>query len=120
MSARAAQRPEERFVASWPRWLEAFPAGHYQEDMRLADPVAFHRSAVSLVQHGADMLPRFLRLPMHKGYLIGENSGAATWETAEQMMAADVPVRVVPESGHGFSADNPAGFAAAIGLCLHN
>jgi pimeloyl-ACP methyl ester carboxylesterase len=118
MSARAAARTESRFVAAWPRWLAAFPPGHYHDDMRLADPVAFHRSAVSLVHHGATALDRFTRLPMPKGYILGARSEPATHETAALVKAAGIPVATVPGSGHGFSADNPAGFARAIAALL--
>jgi len=41
--------------------------------------IAFHRSAVSLVHHGANMLERFAALPLErKGYILGGRSDAAT------------------------------------------
>ncbi len=124
MSARAASKPLERFVQAWPRWVETFPSAHYRKDMELADPVAFHRSAVSLVRHGAAMLERLVRLPVPRGYILGGLSEPFTQETARLVAEAGVPVATVERSGHGFSADDPEGFAAAIaglldrfGLC---
>lgn len=118
MSARAAAKPLERFVAAWPRWVAAFPSPHYREDMRLADPVAFHRSAASLLHHGGHMLPRLVALPAPTGYILGGQSEQATHATAQLVRAAGVAVATVPGSGHGFSADDPAGFAAAISRLL--
>lgn len=114
MSAIAASKSESRFTAAWSRWVEFFPSAHYRENMRLAAPVGFHRSAVSLVHHGATMLERFVRLPLLKGYVLGAKSNAATHETARLVAAAGIPVAHVNGSGHGFSEDDPSGFAAAI------
>lgn len=114
MSARAAAKTPERFIAAWPRWVETFPSPHYQANMQLASPLAFHRSAVSLTRHGSAMLERLARLPVPRGYVLGARSDDSTHETARLTAAAGVPVMTVPESGHGFSEDDPAGFAHAI------
>lgn len=114
MSARAATKSPERFIAAWPRWVESFPSPHYQENMRLASPLAFHRSAVSLRRHGSTMLERLVNLPVERGYILGARSDEPTQETARLTAAAGVPVVAVPGSGHGFSEDDPAGFALAI------
>lgn len=118
MSARAAAKDPEQFFAAWPRWVETFPSAHYRENIRLADPVAFHRSSVSLVRHSEGMLKRFLRLPVAKGYIMGGQSSESTHRVAGHVRAAGIGVEVVPASGHGFSEDDPHGFGAAINRLL--
>jgi pimeloyl-ACP methyl ester carboxylesterase len=114
-SARAAATPVEAFLRGWEEWIRQSSSAWYQEDLRLADPLAFHRSAVSLVHHGAGMLARFVALPLErKGYVLGARSDAATHETARQVAAAGIPVATVPDSGHAFSEDDPEGFGRAI------
>jgi pimeloyl-ACP methyl ester carboxylesterase len=113
-SARAAATPVDMFLRRWDGWIRQ-SSGLYQEALRQADPLAFHRSSVSLVHHGAGMLARFAALPLErKGYILGGRSDAATHETARQVAAAGIPVVTVPDSGHGFSEDDPEGFGRAI------
>ncbi len=114
-SARAAATPVEEFLRGWEGWIRQTSSAWYQEDLRLADPLAFHRSAVSLVHHGASMLARFVALPLaRKGYILGARSDAATHETARQVAASGIPVVTVRDSGHAFSEDDPEGFGRAI------
>lgn len=113
-SGRVAATPVDGFLRRWDAWLDQF-SGSYLETLRQADPLAFHRSAVSLVHHGANMLARFAALPLErKGYILGGRSDEATHETARQVAAAGIRVVTVPDSGHGFSEDDPEGFARAI------
>lgn len=120
MGAQVASRSRARFLAAWDRWVQAFPSAHYQEDMRLADPAAFYDSAVSLVRHAPGMFDRFLRLPLPRGYILGGRSRGAARTTAEWVRAAGLPVETVARAGHGFSADDPHGFARAICRLLPN
>lgn len=114
-SARVAAKPEARFVAAWPRWVEAFPSPFYREEMRMAEPTAYHRTACSLIHHSEGMLERFLALPVPtKGFIVGGRSDPPIHRTARRVAEAGVPVAMVPNSGHGFSEDDPTGFAAAI------
>ena len=114
-SARVAALPEAAFVAAWPRFVAGVESPWYRESVRLADPVAYHRSAASLVAHGQAMLSRFAALPVaRKAYVLGGRSDAATHETARLVAASGIEVVTVAGSGHEFSADDPAGFAAAI------
>ncbi|MBZ4417796.1 alpha/beta fold hydrolase [Myxococcus sp. RHSTA-1-4] len=118
-SAVAAATPVDDFVANWPRWVASMDSPAYRETVRLADPVAFHRSATSLVRVGQGLIPRLAALPVPvKGYILGERSDATTHETARQVAAAGLPVITVPASGHGFSEDNPEGFGRAISELL--
>ncbi|MBI4916593.1 MAG: alpha/beta hydrolase [Acidobacteria bacterium] len=114
-SARVAALPEAAFVAAWPRFVAGVESAWYRGSLRLADPVAYHRNAVSLVAHGRAMLPRFVALPVaRKAYVLGGRSDAATHETARLAALAGIEVVTVARSGHEFSADDPAGLAAAI------
>jgi pimeloyl-ACP methyl ester carboxylesterase len=118
-SAIAAAISEDGFVAKWPRWVASLDAPMYRETVRLADPVAFHRSATSLVRVGQGLIPRLAAVPVPvKGYILGERSDATTHVTARQVAAAGIPVVTVEASGHGFSEDNPEGFARAISRLL--
>ncbi|NMO15026.1 alpha/beta fold hydrolase [Pyxidicoccus fallax] len=120
-SAVAAATPVSDFIANWPRWVASMDSPHYRETVRLADPLAFHRSATSLVRVGQGLIPRLAALPVPvKGYILGERSDANTHETARQVAAAGIPIVTVPASGHGFSEDNPEGFARAIAELLRS
>ncbi|QSQ25105.1 alpha/beta fold hydrolase [Pyxidicoccus parkwayensis] len=114
-SAVAAATPVDTFVAKWPQWVESMSSPMYRESVRLADPVAFHRSASSLVRVGQGLIPRLAALPVPvKGYILGALSDEATRETARQVAEAGIPVVTVESSGHGFSEDNPEGLGRAI------
>ncbi|MBF5041819.1 alpha/beta hydrolase [Aggregicoccus sp. 17bor-14] len=117
-SKRAAAMREEDFVAQWPAWV-AESEGHYRRTVEQADPVAFHRSARSLVHEGRGLIPRLASLPVaHRGYILGGRSDANTHETARQVAEAGIPVVALERSGHGFSEDDPIGFAQAIAQLL--
>lgn len=119
-SAVAAATPLDVFVAKWPQWVESMSSPMYRESVRLADPVAFHRSASSLVRVGQGLIPRLAALPVPvRGYVLGALSDDATRETARQVSQAGIPVVTVEASGHGFSEDNPEGFGRAILELLH-
>lgn len=118
-SARVAALPEAEFVGGWQSFLASLDSAWYLESARLADALAYHRCATSLVEQGRGMLARFLALPAAgKGYILGARSDAATRETARRVAEAGVAVATVPESGHEFSSDNPAGFGEAIASLL--
>jgi pimeloyl-ACP methyl ester carboxylesterase len=119
-SAKAARTPLPNFLRGWEAWQASLSSSWYRQSVALADPVAYHRSAVSLVAHSARLLPRFTGLPVErKGYLHGSRSTGETLETARQVAAAGVRGAVVEGSGHDFSADNPSGFAEAIAKLLN-
>jgi pimeloyl-ACP methyl ester carboxylesterase len=68
---------------------------------------------------GPGLIPRLAAVPVPvKGYIVGERSDATTHVTARQVAAAGIPVVTVEASGHGFSEDNPEGFARAISRLL--
>ncbi|MFP2927109.1 alpha/beta fold hydrolase [Pyxidicoccus sp. 3LG] len=115
-SAVAAATPLDVFVAKWEQFVESMSSTAYRESLRMADPVAFHRSATSLVRVGQQgLIPRLAALPVPvKGYILGGLSDETTRETARQTAAAGIPVVTVEGAGHGFSEDNPEGLGRAI------
>ncbi|GAA3510631.1 alpha/beta fold hydrolase [Actinocatenispora rupis] len=78
--------------------------------MRLADPVAVHRSERSL--GAADLRAVLTTLPMPTVYVQGARSGPLAGHAG--LTAAGVDVRVVDGAGHNVMLDNPDGFAAAV------
>jgi pimeloyl-ACP methyl ester carboxylesterase len=119
LSAKTARTPLPNFLRRWNTWRDALTAPAYRQSVALADPVAFHRSAVCLVAHGATLLPRFVALSVRrKGFVLGGQSRGAAVETARRVAEAGVPVAVVERAGHDLSADHPEGFAEAIAQLL--
>ena len=117
-SARAAAMSEAAFVANWSAW-KAESSGLYREDIEQSDPLAFHRSAVSLVREGRGLIPRLAALPVRaRGYVLGMRSDENTHETARQVEKSGVPVVRMETAGHAFSEDDPEGFAAAVAQLL--
>lgn len=118
-SAKVARTPLPNFLRGWEAWRASLTSGAYRQSVALADPTAYHRSAVSLQVHGANLLPRFAGLPVtRKGYVLGGRSRGATVETAQQVAVAGIPVVRVDGAGHDLSADDPSGFARAIAQLL--
>ena len=118
-SAKAARTPLPNFLRGWEAWQRSISSSWYRQSVALADPLAYHRSAVSLVAHSAQLLPRFTGLAVpRKGYVHGSRSQGETLKTARQIAEASIPVAVVADSGHDLSADNPNGFAEAIAKLL--
>ncbi|HEY3507416.1 MAG TPA: alpha/beta hydrolase [Actinocatenispora sp.] len=79
--------------------------------MRLADPVAVHRSERAL--RDCDLRATIAALPMPTVYVQGARSDPLTGHA--ELAAAGVDVRVVDDAGHNVMLDNPDGFAAALG-----
>ncbi|MZD06412.1 alpha/beta fold hydrolase [Streptomyces sp. SID5785] len=81
--------------------------------MRLADPLALHRSACGLVRGTEPTMRRMLEdLPVERVYLQGALSGELAG--AEALSAAGVDVVEVPGAGHNVMFDAPDAFAAAV------
>lgn len=117
-SGPVAAQEEKAFVAEgFARMLATGDRPDYTARLRLADPLAVHRSAVALVEgtvpSGGELL---VALGVPRTFLVGEWSlpePDAAW-----MAAAGVPVREVPAAGHNLMLDNPEGFAAALADAL--
>ncbi|MEV5505536.1 alpha/beta fold hydrolase [Streptomyces orinoci] len=85
----------------------------WRATMRLADPVALHRSSVHLVRGTRPTMRRMLldaRIP--RRYLQGELSGELRGR--EELVTAGVEVETVPGAGHNLMFDNPDAFVAAV------
>lgn len=92
-------------------------AAFFDGMLRVTNPLALHRTAVSLVQ-GA--LPawreQLYQLSIPRTYLFGANSLPDA--DFELLPAHGVQVAVVPNAGHGMMLDNPTGFASVVGAIL--
>ncbi|MBO1332354.1 alpha/beta fold hydrolase [Streptomyces sp. VRA16 Mangrove soil] len=81
--------------------------------MRLADPLALHRSATGLVRGTEPTMRTMLEgLKTDRVYLQGERSGALPGK--EGLVASGVRVVEVPDAGHNVMFDAPDAFAAAV------
>lgn len=85
----------------------------YAGTVQASDPIALHRSAVSLI---ADRRPTYreyfnsLRIP--RTYLFGDES--RTDPDVDRLPADGITVRIVDNAGHDMMSDNPDGFARAV------
>jgi pimeloyl-ACP methyl ester carboxylesterase len=82
--------------------------------MRLADPLALHRSATGLMR-GTEPTMRVMleSLTIPRTYLVGELSDE-DWFDGAGLVAAGVDVVSVPDAGHCIMFDNPGAYARAI------
>ncbi|MGY0022295.1 alpha/beta fold hydrolase [Streptomyces sp. YJ-C3] len=81
--------------------------------MRLADPLALHRTAVGLVRGTEPTMRRMLQeSTAERVYLQGVRTGELPGK--EGLEAAGVHVVDVPDAGHNVMFDNPDAFAAAV------
>jgi len=108
------ERGYAQFMASM---LEA-GARDYAHSLRAADPLAVHRSAVSLI---ADRLPTYREilagLPIPITYIFGSDSLPDPDEAA--LRDQGIQVAVVPNSGHDMMGDNPEGFSSTVASAIH-
>ncbi|MEU8761413.1 alpha/beta fold hydrolase [Streptomyces sp. NPDC048659] len=85
--------------------------------LRLADPLAVHRSAVALVAGSVPAAGELLAaLPRPKTFLVGGLS--LPDPDAEKAAGLGIPVVEVPAAGHNMMIDNPDGFARALALAF--
>ncbi|MFB9388915.1 alpha/beta fold hydrolase [Streptomyces coeruleoprunus] len=113
-SSPVAAQTEDAFVREgFARMVAETPRADYAARLRLADPVAVHRSSVALVEgtspSAGDLL---VGLDRPRAFLVGAHTRPDA--EADRMEAAGVPVIEVPDAGHDMMIDNPGGFAAAV------
>ncbi|MFC9386648.1 alpha/beta fold hydrolase [Streptomyces venezuelae] len=117
-SSPVAAQKEDAFVAEgFARMVAGADRADYAARLRLADPLAVHRSAVALVE-GSTPEPGDLlaALTVPRTFLVGEFS--LPDPQVEQMAAAGVPVVEIPRAGHNLMLDNADGFATALARAL--
>ncbi|MDJ0371444.1 alpha/beta hydrolase [Streptomyces sp. H10-C2] len=85
----------------------------WRATMRLADPVALHRSATGLVR-GSEPTMRTMLLAMDipRTFLVGELSGDV--DGRAELVAAGVAVETVAGAGHNIMFDNPDALADVL------
>ncbi|WP_418960968.1 alpha/beta fold hydrolase [Streptomyces tritici] len=112
-STPVARQSEAEFVREGHARMVAEQAPDYAARLRLADPVALHRSAVALVVGDAPAEGDLLTgLDRPRAFLVGAHSRPDA--EADAMAAAGVPVFEVPGAGHNMLIDNPDGFAETL------
>lgn len=89
---------------------------------QVASPLAFHRSAVSLVKGTQPIMwEQLIQLSIPRTYIFGSRSLDEYEEDREiykKLEAHGIRVATVPDAGHGMMTDNPIGFADAINQAL--
>ncbi|MFD6431203.1 alpha/beta fold hydrolase [Streptomyces venezuelae] len=112
-SSGIATYTEEDFIAGGHARVLEKVGPTWAATMRLADPLALHRSATGLVAGTHPTMRRMLmELPVDRVYLQGDASGELAGR--EELAAAGVRVVTVPGAGHNVMFDNADAFAAAI------
>ncbi len=117
----AAQTETEflsRGYAEFLRVLDRRPdVSDYAASVRAADPLALHRSAVSLKEGTTPtMRERFVSLRAPKTYLFGEKS--LSDPDRQSLRQHGITVDIIPAAGHNMMHDNPAGFADAVARAI--
>jgi pimeloyl-ACP methyl ester carboxylesterase len=104
---------EDDFVAHGFRRLLDDVDGTWASTMRLADPVALHRTAVGLTAGTTPTMRQMLTaLTVPRVLVEGGDSGPETG--VPELVAAGVVHVVVPGAGHNVTLDRPAAFAAVL------
>ena len=90
---------------------------------QVASPLAFHRSAVSLVRGTQPIMwEQLIQLSIPRTFIFGSRSleeYEEDKETYKRLEAHGIQVAIVPDAGHGMMVENPIGFADAINKALH-
>jgi pimeloyl-ACP methyl ester carboxylesterase len=95
--------------------------------LQVADPVALHRTARSLVEMPPPTVrEHFVRSTLPRSFLVGActleaetSSGAVEdWDFVRGLSDAGVRLLVVPDAGHFMMVDNPVGFARTLAQAL--
>lgn len=81
--------------------------------MRLADPLALHRTALGLVRGTQPTMRHLLMgLPIDRTYLVGGRGDDLCGR--EELAASGVRIEVVPNAGHNIMFDSPQAFIGAV------
>ncbi|MEU7015752.1 alpha/beta fold hydrolase [Streptomyces sp. NPDC046385] len=117
-SSPVAAQNEEPFVREgFAAMVAAQDRADYAARLRLADPLAVHRSAVALVESSIPAPGELLAaLQRPKAFLVGSLSLPDA--DAEKAAGQGIPVIEVPDAGHNMMIDNPDGFARSLARAL--
>lgn len=132
LSRNIANKTESDFIAHGYQELindvrSAAMAGDYIASIALgmwqvASPLAFHRSAVSLVKGTQPVMwDQLIKLPIPRTFIFGSRSLEEYEEDKEmhkRLEAPGIQVAIVPDAGHGMMAENPVGFARVLSETL--
>lgn len=112
-----ARQTEGEFLADGMQALLRSAGPAWRSTLRLADPVALHRTALGLCLGSTPVIRRsMLELTLPRTLIWGELSHPPAG--LEELRAAGVGYSVVPASGHVPMEDNPAFLARALHSCL--
>ncbi|MDH6135824.1 pimeloyl-ACP methyl ester carboxylesterase [Kitasatospora sp. MAA4] len=116
-SSGLATYTESEFLAGgWAEVLDRV-GPYWAATMRLADPLAVHRSAVELFRGSVPIMRELLTaLPQRRTLLAGEESGLP--DRADELEAAGVELITIPAAGHNVMLDQPDAFARAVAEVL--
>jgi len=104
---------EDEFVAGGFDTVVAGFEPTYAARVRISDPTALHRSAVSLVEGTQpDLAQRFLGLPHERALIVGARN--RPYPDEDLISDAGIPVIGVPGAGHDLMHENPEGFVHAV------
>jgi pimeloyl-ACP methyl ester carboxylesterase len=132
LSSNIANKTESDFIALEYQELindlrSAAMAGEYTTSIALgmwqvASPLAFHRSAVSLVKGTQPIMwDQLIKLPIPRTFIFGSRSIEEYEEDKElhkRLEVHGIQVAIVPDAGHGMMAENPVGFAKVLSETL--
>lgn len=110
LSARIAAYSEDEYVQTMHGRILNVIGTEWAATARQADPVAMHRSAVSLA--AGSYLEALCALDIPRTFLLGEQSPRPAG--LDELVAAGATVTVIPGGGHNMMLDNPKAFTEAL------
>jgi pimeloyl-ACP methyl ester carboxylesterase len=114
LSARIAAYAEEDYVQTMHQRILGVIGSEWAATARQADPMAMHRSSVSLAAGERERwyVHSLCALTIPRTFLRGERSNPPADEAA--LVEAGVTVTVIPGGGHNMMLDNPKAFVEAL------
>jgi pimeloyl-ACP methyl ester carboxylesterase len=116
LSARIARYDEQEYVQTMHARILSVIGSEWAATARQADPLAMHRSAVSLAgPRDRWYVHSLCALEIPRAYLLGELTERPA--DVDALVEAGVSVTVIPGGGHNMMLDNPKAFAEALTRC---
>jgi len=109
--------PETQFAehghSQFVEQMQAAGLADYASTVRACDPIAMHRSSVSLIaQRSPTYREQLAALPIPRMFLFGDRN--VPHLDIERLATDGVDVRIIANAGHDMAGDNPDGLAQAI------